>query len=287
MSRTVEAAALRPGDVLLMRGKSGISDLVAWFGDSIYSHAAIVVDGGQLVEAAPPASRIETVAGRLASHANYAFVDAWRPTRRDGRPLAEPDRVAIAREARALIQTPYPVDEFVQMGLFATLRNRIPADPRMRLLLRRILDHVLREDPQRVTCSELVYRALAGAGRHGGGDVEPAVVVAGPLDLPFPPVDIAGLLREWENLRRPGPRIAPVPATLAGSAAVPVDAEPASGETLEALFADVRERRGLGTRPQGIAGAVPPARPNPRNVLPVDLESSPTIRFLGRLPLAG
>src|SRR5690606_2207004 len=48
---TLPAAELRTGDVLLMMGEGPLSDLIAWASDSIYSHAAIVADAGDLIEA--------------------------------------------------------------------------------------------------------------------------------------------------------------------------------------------------------------------------------------------
>lgn len=283
MSQAVDRKSLRPGDVLLMRGDSEISDLVAWFGDSIYSHAAILVDRGELVEAAPPQSRIRTLEERLHEVQHYFFIDAWRPARRNGQPLADADRGAIVDAARALVATPYPVDAFVQMAVFAALRNRVPADRRARELLRAILDHVLKKDPNQVTCSELVYRALASANQHGATDVEPPLIVSATLDTPFPSVNVAKLWEEWNRIRPRASDGTGVPAfvSIEDSTAHPDDDE-AQLTSLLADFESLRSARGLA--PFYTPDNKP--RPNPRNVLPVDLESSPSIRFLGRLKLS-
>ena len=61
-------AELRTGDVLLMMGEGPLSDLIAWASDSIYSHAALVADAGDLVEASTVGVRRYPLATRLAAH---------------------------------------------------------------------------------------------------------------------------------------------------------------------------------------------------------------------------
>jgi hypothetical protein len=261
----IDPTTLRSGDVLLMRGLGPVSDLIAWFGDSTYSHAALMVDPQTLVEAALPTSRTVPLRTRLAQTDAYAFIDAYRPTRADGIPLTEADRQAIGRAGLALTGIAYPLDGLLQMAMIAALRNRIPADAGLRGLLRMLIDHLLRFDPGHLVCSELVYTALRDAG------LPPALIISAELDLPLPPIDLVALIEEWR---------------AAHAHTLPTAATPASSSETEtaATFAQLRTARGF-SAPTPL-GMPPVSNPNPADVLPVDLETSPQLRRLGRLPLA-
>lgn len=268
MTPFVDPAALRPGDVLLMRGIGPVSDLIAWFGDSSYSHAAVMVDGTSFVEAAAPVSRRVRLADRLAQGAYYDFIDVLRPTRGNGEPLDDGARAAIADGANACLDVPYPLDALWQMAVFATLRNRVPADAGVRWLLRELIEHLIADDPSHMVCSELVYRACLAA------DLPPALIVSAQLDLPFPKIDIAELIREW--------REASGKQHTAPTAASPDGPVLASEDALRESFARLRATR---TITPAALGMPPVLRPSPRDVMPVDLETSPQLRRLGRLPL--
>lgn len=279
MTPTIDPSTLRPGDVLLMKGIGAVSDLIAWFGDSTYSHAAIVVADGQLIEAAAPVSRRVAIRDRLRQGQYYDFIDAFRPTRADGRPLADAERDAIVSSAIRQLDVPYPLDALLQMALCAAIRQRLPVDNTVRFILRALLDHLLADDPSHQVCSELVFRALADAVPPPGTSVAPTLIVAAPLDLPFPRVDLAELLREWEEARRRRPTLDMVPFA---ASATPQGAALGDDE-LRSRFAALRARRTLAL--EGLDDVRPIPDPNPRNVLPVDLETSPSLRRLGRLPL--
>ncbi|WP_240125426.1 hypothetical protein [Thermomonas alba] len=264
----VDPATLRAGDVLLMRGLGPVSDLIAWFGDSTYSHAALMVDAQTLVEAALPTSRTVLLQTRLAQADAYAFIDVYRPTRADGTPLRDADRQAIARAGGALTGVAYPLDGLLQLAVVAALRNRIPADAGLRWLLRMLIDHLLTFDPTHMVCSELVYTALRDAG------LPPTLIVSAQLDLPLPPIDVPALIEEWR-------------AAHAHAHTLTLDAAsaPIGADETAAAFARLRAARGL--QPMQSLGMSSLPAPNPANVLPVDLETSPQLRRLGRLALAG
>ncbi|WP_394002661.1 hypothetical protein ACF3M1_16975 [Luteimonas sp. WGS1318] len=268
MTPFVDPATLRPGDVLLMRGIGPVSDLIAWFGDSTYSHAAVMVDDAHFVEAAAPVSRRVRLADRLTQGAYYDFIDVLRPTRGSGEPLDDSARAAIAEGATACLDVPYPLDALLQMAVFAGLRNRIPADAGVRWLLRELIDHLIADDPSHMVCSELVYRAFLAA------DLPPALIVSAQLDLPFPTIDVAELIREWREAsgKTHAALTAPSPETTMLT----------SEDALNAAFARLRATR---TTAAATLGMPPVLRPSPRDVLPVDLETSPQLRRLGRLPL--
>lgn len=259
-----DPAGLRAGDVLLMKGIGPVSDLIAWFGDSTYSHAAIMVEDGYFVEAAAPVSRKVRLADRLQQGQYYDFIDALRPTRGGGEPLDAPQREAIAVSAAGNLDVPYPLNALFQMAIFAGLRNRIPANAALRWLLREIIDHLMANNPSHMVCSELVFRSLKGA------DLAPALVVSAQLDLPMPHIDIAELIREWEQ-------------ASGRKAALAAAAPEAVGENeLGGIYAGLRASRSAPVRELGMP---PVIDPNPADVLPVDLETSPQLRRLGRLPL--
>ncbi|KPN16978.1 hypothetical protein AO715_02505 [Xanthomonas sp. Mitacek01] len=270
MTPFVDPAVLRAGDILLMRGIGPVSELIAWFGDSTYSHAAAMIDDAHFVEAAAPVSRRVALADRLTQGAYYDFIDVLRPTRADGEPLDDGQRNAIASGALGCLDVPYPLDALLQMAVFATLRNRIPADAGVRWLLRMLIEHLIADDPSHMVCSELVYRACLAA------DLPPAVVVSARLDLPFPSIDIAELIREWREAQ----------GKTHGALALPAPAETgvASEDDLSEAFARLRATRDA---PTPALGMPPVVRAVPRDVMPVDLETSPQLRRLGRLPLQG
>jgi len=273
VSPFIDPAQLRAGDVLLMKGIGAVSDLVAWFGDSIYSHAAIMVDAEYFVEAAPPVSRRVRLADRLKQVQHYDFVTAMRPTRASGQPLDRVERAAVAEASLAYVDVKYPLDSLVQMALAAALRNRVPANAGLRWLLRQVLDRLHDFDPTQLVCSELVYAALREA------KLAPALIISAQLDQPLPKVDVGELIRAWLELR--GKRAGTIELTQ-GEA---LELDEAS---LMESFEQVRQQRldapAKAARERAL-GMPPVLNPNPRNVLPVDLETSPQLRLLGRLPL--
>lgn len=275
MAMWIDPAQVRPGDVLLMKGISAISDLIAWFGDSTYSHAALMIDGGDFVEAAPPASRRVALSVRLQQVDHYEFIDVYRPTQASGRPLDAAQREALAKAGAGLVDVQYPLDEMLQMAVFAGLRNRVPADKEMRWLLLLILNYLVTHDPKHMMCSELVYDGMRQA------EQAPALIVSAQLDLPFPNVDIVQLIKEWLSARGTPKR----ELAALGEGAVPDVGE----EELATLFRTLQEQRKdhvlTRTLDQAALGMPPVLNANPRNVLPVDLETSPQLRRVGRLPL--
>lgn len=292
MNPAIDPATLLPGDVLLMKGIGPVSDLIAWFGDSTYSHAAIVVDGGDLIEAAAPVSRRAGIAGRLTQGAFYDFIDAWRPTRADGYVLSASDRAAAAASATALLDIAFPLDAMVQMAIVAALRDRLPIDPTAKRIIRAVIDHVLEDEPDHTICSELVFRALRDAAATPDAALAPAVIIAAPLDLPFPRIDWVALWQEWEETRRRRPALPDLAVAAARAGAGDTDEDSA----LKQRFAALRTARGLRSRSGALAAMREPRGsptrvvvepdPDPRNVLPIDLETSVSLRLLGRLPLS-
>lgn len=198
--------ALQTGDVLLMLGDGPLSAMIAWCGDSIYSHAAIVADDGMLIEAAPSGVRTVPIARRIGEVSHYYFIDAFRPLSRDGQPLTDADRAAILAHAKSLIETPYPVTSLFMLGVLSAVRGKVPQDPWARLVVREALDLLVRDDASQMVCSEMVYRALAECGVTPPGRLAPRIIITPPTQLPFPKIDWGELWKELWPLLSPDSR---------------------------------------------------------------------------------
>ena len=75
----LDPSGLLPGDFGLTLGRSQISKLIAWAGDSLYSHAFLVFDQNQLIEAAPGGVRFVQIAQRMREPSLLLF-DVYRPS---------------------------------------------------------------------------------------------------------------------------------------------------------------------------------------------------------------
>jgi hypothetical protein len=262
---------------LLHLGKSQISALVAWFGDAVYSHIAIMADAGELIEAAPGGARRVPLLRRLAQSNDYHFIDLYRPYAAGGRVPTEQQIAAVVRRATQYLGSPYPLDLLVQLGVISALRGRLPTSNVARWIIRIAIDAALSRDASRVMCSEIVYRAMAEALTTPPASMAPTIVVSAPLLLPFPDIDIAKLIEELEALLKPFARSA---STFDPAAALD---EHHSDAALSRDFAVLREQLGMSAVPAADVIVVPD--PNPKTVSPADLERSPSVRFVGRLTL--
>jgi hypothetical protein len=295
-------ASLLPGDVLLMLGDGPLSALIAWCGDSIYSHAAVVADNGDLIEAAASGVRRYAIADRLQDSKNFGFIDGFRTLSRDGQALAAADRAAIVAHARSLIGTPYPLDSLATLGVIVAIRGKLPQHRLARLLVREALDYLVRDNPSHMVCSELVYRALAECAVQPFGRLAPTIVITPPTHLPFPQIDWVALLEEVGPLLWPKSKLklALAAGAAAGTdAASNADAATTAGQDIpdQALMQHVDQARAvLGLQPtppraasdavgaaMAAAGDADDPRPNPKLVTPQDLAATPDHVALERL----
>jgi hypothetical protein len=289
---------LRVADILLL-GRDQIAKLVAWCGDSLYSHAAIVADQGQLIEASLSGVRRYSLQQRLADTANYVLIDAYRPRRHAGVAFDDADRASVLAHAQSLLGVPYPLDSLATLGVLVAIRGKWPQHWLARIVVREALDHLIRDNPSHMVCSEMVYRALAECDAQPPGRLAPLIVMNAPTHMPFPEMDWKALWEEVWHLLHPhrqqalgdvAQRLAAVegaPASLAAPLAM------ASDEDLLSRANAVRAGLDLPPLPVGAqpgdeaagAGDAPPTpipHPNPKLVTPLDLASSPTHEVLGR-----
>ncbi|HEY6942147.1 hypothetical protein [Dokdonella sp.] len=265
--KTVQVAELLPGDVLLHMGRGQLSKLIAWVGDSGYSHAAMVIGRGELIEAATKGVRHASLAERTHMGAAFDYVDVFRPLRPTPRDTA--DIAALLAAADVYLGRPYPMTSLLTLGIVCAVRNKIPGDERLHEALRMALDLVVQDDPGRVVCSELVYRGYAEAATKPPQALRLPITNRASQSTPLPKIDLVALALEClEDYQRANPK-----GALRATAA---QAE------LPALLAQARGTLGIGGLQTSGAGA---SAPNPKTVLPADLEFSSGLRRLGRLPL--
>jgi hypothetical protein len=290
---------LQVGDLLLMLGKSQLSKLIAWFGDSTYSHVSLVSADGLLIEGIRPAVKESPLADRLAADGPVVFVDAYRSLAADGGVLGADDRAAVLGHARSLIGTTFAQDDLVTIGLLVALRGKPRHLPLwLRWLIREATEHAIRADSDRMLCSEFAYRAFADAETVPARRLARPIVPGEPSDLPFPEVDYAKLQDEVREMLKP--RHKALAQNAAGAEAAisdapawdTVDALELDDHALDASITALRERLGVASVHVETANAVDgllgtdwpePGTPNPKLIRPRDLADSPASRFLGRL----
>jgi len=163
----------QPGDIVLSRISGATGFLIALgqllVGDaSRYTHAGVVVEDGNVVEAEPGGARLGSVQYYLENKAVFAT----------GRiPLTEEQRQKIVDEATSLVGTPYSFVEYLAIGLH-----------RFGLRLGCIDRYIT--DSGHMICSQLVDEVYRRAGVHLFND--------GRLPQDVTPGDIANvLIEEW------------------------------------------------------------------------------------------
>lgn len=153
-SRQIQDLHPRPGDILLMMGNHALSRLIAWASDSDYSHAAIVGMDGQLIEASLDSVRSQSIAARLTDTRLNLHVDLFRHQT----PLSDETRQALVENAVRMIGKGYPKDQLLELGVVIAIRGKIPPTALARRVVRIAFDKLVHADPDRLICSELVWR---------------------------------------------------------------------------------------------------------------------------------
>jgi hypothetical protein len=265
----LEQADLRPGDFGLTLGRSQISKLIAWAGDSLYSHAFLVFDQNQLIEAAPGGVRLVPIARRMREPSLLLF-DVYRPSNSQGYSYQEREILAMQAQAREYVGRDYPMNELMQLGLMSALRNKIQVPEPLRWILRIALDAVIRDDPKEMVCSELIFRILREAKVEPKGTLEPSIINPVRSHAAMPPIDLVALWREIEQL---------FPKAQAAELA---QRQAISEAELEEKAAFIRAKYASAALKTTVF-IVP--NPNPKTIFPADLERSPSVRFLARMRL--
>ncbi len=295
---TLAIDSLQEGDILLMMGDGPLSELIAWASDGIYSHAAIVADHGELIEASLGGVRRYPLARRVGELAHFHCIDAYRVRDGDRQAVDALDLGRVRQRAQEMLGVPYPVNQLALLGVVMAVRGKWPAHPLARKLVRLALDHALPAESPAMVCSEVVYRSWAECGVEPRGRLAPRIVEGKRGSAPLPAIDWKALADEIGPLLGPGAHGAMVTARgtgtgtglQAGSAVTLLvdDGADVSDEALDQarrqVLARLQHRDGLRVAGgEAMAGATAEPRPNPRLVSPQDLANSPSAELLGRL----
>ena len=296
------ASDLLPGDVCMMMSVGELSKLISWVGDSPYSHAFLIYDQAQLVEAALSGIRLYPIAKRLADKAEVLMIDVYRPSTATGKAFGAVEVAAMQAKARDYVGRPYARNELVEIALMSAIRNVLPDSETLRWVLRLAMSHYLKDDPSQMVCSELVYRILQEAAIEPSGQLRPTIISAFRSHAALPPIDIKVLIKELESIFYPKPALltatsndvaAPMPVpTTQGRAAYENNAP--AGADLVTLAAAIRAKNPPPQVSAPVMASAPALasapilivpNPNPKTVFPVDLATSPSLRFIGRLQI--
>ncbi len=274
---------LRTGDVLLIRAQGPLAALTAWFGESQYSHVALVGRAGYLIEVAAGGVVELPLALRLLDPSIQA-IDACRPLDAAAQPLGDTDRIAVLAHALSLRRPAFAGDAFGALGRLVALRDReLPPSPMLRLALREALEHAAQDATAAMSASEFVYRCFAENTAQPRGRLAPVLdpVARAGAAAPWPDPDWRRFWREIAPWLRPARR-----------EALGLGEDGALGhagleqDEYAAALAQARQRLGLIATGAAFLAAAGPRLPNPRWVRLRDLERSPSYQRLGRLQVS-
>ena len=135
----LDLKTLQLGDILLFQGKSFISRGIMYFTKSKYSHAALYIGGGEnyIIEATGAGVEKNLVAPLIAQ------ADAFCVRRIPD--LTVENAELMKDKAYSLIYSSYDTKQLLSLGVYYTLRK-----------LGLNWDWLVSNNPQRITCSELV-----------------------------------------------------------------------------------------------------------------------------------
>jgi hypothetical protein len=284
--------ALLPGDVCLMLGAGEVSKMIAWAGDAIYSHAFIIYDQTRLAEAALSGLRLYPIADRIADTKEALIMDVYRPSNRDGKSYSDAEVQALRHSIDGYLGRPYAKNQLAELGMVCAMRNKLPDSEAIRWLIHVALSHLLKDDPSHMVCSEFVYRVLQEANTQPAGNIRPTIIQSFKMHTPFPQLDIKAFIKEMEAIIMPP---APIAATTGTASETPPNTAPPVPTT--AALAAYQNAEPLGSKldeliqvarsrflpPQASSSVLIVPDPNPKTILPLDLATSPSLRFIGRL----
>lgn len=148
---------LRPGDVLLSRGASQLSQWMAWNAAGPYSHASLLLTPRLAIDARMPRVAVRTLDSLMGEQAR---VDVYRPRNRDGTPLDEGQRASAIRHALRLRGTPFALGSMPGLALRTWIRRRSSHAAQ-----RHARAAAVRPGDTALSCTELVYLVLHEACR--------------------------------------------------------------------------------------------------------------------------
>lgn len=182
---------MRPGDVVLERAEGKVSDTIALFSGGEYSHALILVDGGDFIEAIGGGSRTISVVRVVVDDPSRWRVLRYVGDGGDSNLIAS----AAATQARNLVFRPYNLK-----GAIASVTPLRPGATAALFCSQLVAEAYRRagadgfEDPDRVTPASLEKSQAFTV-------IEPAPLVPAPFELPSDRSEgYAGTDMQRENL---------------------------------------------------------------------------------------
>jgi hypothetical protein len=265
-----------PGDILLHMGKSEISKVVAWAGNSRHSHVAIVLndDPSTLIETTPKNGVVKSsLKDRLKNKQNFKLIEVYRFV-----PNLTPAWLdALMTTAKNYIGKPYAVNEVVWLGMICAFRNKVPVGFWERALVRLAIDLAIKSDTTGLTCSEFVYRCFEEAKTTPQNALRPTIVIQQHSNPPFPDVNWVDLWKEYKQAIKHSQY-----GLEAYDGTPPPEAkEPVSDQVLRDKAAELREklRMQADLLAEPAMDATMGPMPNPKTVEPGDLAASPSFSF--------
>lgn len=283
---TLPVQNLRPGDLLLHAGKSEISKLIKWASDSPYSHIAMVFAPGIGAEAVSGGVGYKIDLNERVAHTGVMFIDAVRPLQS---PLTPALLAALQDSARRMKDAEFAVNQMFELGVISAIRNKVPANFLVKLLLEWVWTVLVPADPARLVCSEFIYLAYRLAETTPPGQLIPRIVEKNRPDMPFPDVDWGKLLDEYRDASDKATES--LAAALTPAAALAGAAPDAADAELDARYERARQQvlgRLREARPSAPAAFLSAAESaasgtHPELLLPQHFADSPSFVPLGRV----
>ena len=170
-------AILRPGDVLLMRGDSAVSDLIMTLSGGDYSHAGFWSASGDIIDAGPAGVLHVPLETRLYDE---DVIDVFRFHSDDGEEMGTEGfpEANVDAAFESYVNQPDRPTKFAYHTLFLVAMlfivkagtEHVPSKRIVRLMFEwalELMNEWLKDGQKAVICSGLVYRAFDEARYHG------------------------------------------------------------------------------------------------------------------------
>jgi hypothetical protein len=277
----------KAGDILLMMSRDELSKLIAWFGDSPYSHSALMVTDQLAMESIAIGITKTKLIDFVKPDFKVKYLDVFRSLNRNGNTLSIEQIAAVRAAAEAFEGIPFEFGKLVQIGVLAAVRQKIPKNPIARRLVRIAFDYILENHESAMTCSQFVYTSFLKASRTIGSSVLPRITVVSSNEISFPDdIDWPKLLIEIKALFPA--QIASSEMAWASDELKPFEMNVLSDEAIQQKarkvllvlgFSNPLEREAL-CGLMNVGDIIP--NPNPKLVTPEDLHCTPDHHALGR-----
>jgi hypothetical protein len=170
--RTVSRGDLHPGDVIMLRGTSLVARLIIEFDGGTYSHCALYLGGGEVLEAIAEGVKRRLLDTTIADH-KPELVDVFRYIDDGGivldgtLPYAPPVKMRADFYEREGDR--YAFEDIILLALLTSIRHIPVIGPILRFILddaAELIARLLAEGKHPLICSALVFRCFEEAGER-------------------------------------------------------------------------------------------------------------------------